>query len=150
MKVREMQKEVAVYLSRYSKAKAEVHDIEHRIERVRNEMMGIKGIDYTGGDMPKQQNRTGDLSDYIAEIDDLIREWQTAQTRAIIVMREISSVINGVKDAKARRVLMLHFVDDFSYEEIAEKMDKSINSVYRWRRIGLTEIGNKNQNGSVW
>ena len=147
MTAREIQKEAAVYLSRYSTAKAEVHDSERRIERVRNEMMGVKGIDYTGRDMPKQQNRTGDLSDYVAKVDDMLREWEIAQTKAIEVMREVSSEISAVTNTKSRRVLMLHFVDGHSYEEIAEMMDKSINSVYRWRRIGLGEI--KFKSGSV-
>lgn len=56
------------------------------------------------------------------------------------MMREISTAINAVDHDQARRVLMLHFVDDHSYEKTAEIMDKSIESVYRWRRIGLSKI----------
>jgi DNA-directed RNA polymerase specialized sigma24 family protein len=137
MTAREAQQEAAVYLSRYRVAKAEVRDIERRIERVRNEMMGVKGIDYTGGDMPKQQNRTGDLSDYVARIDDLLQDWKAAQLRAIETMHEISSAINEVDHDQARRVLMLHFVDGYEYERIAEMVPCDLSTVYRWRRIGL-------------
>ena len=55
-------------------------------------------------------------------------------------MREISSTINDVDHYQARRVLMLHFVDGHSYEKVAEIMEKSGNSIYRWRRIGLIKI----------
>lgn len=140
MTAKEQQREAALYLSRYQVAKNEVRDVELRIERVRSEMMGVKGISYEDGDMPKTQFRTGDLSDYIARIDDLIQDWKVAQNRALDMMREISTAINAIDHDQARRVLMLHFVDDHSYEKTAEIMDKSIESVYRWRRIGLSKI----------
>lgn len=140
MTAKEMQQEAAVYLSRYSVAKAEVKDIERRIERARCEMMGVKGISYEGGDMPKAHNTEQDLSDYMVRIDDLIQDWKAAQDRAVTLMREISSTINDVDHYQARRVLMLHFVDGHSYEKVAEIMEKSGNSIYRWRRIGLIKI----------
>ena len=128
MAAREQQREAAAYLSRYRIAQAEVKDIERRIERARNEMMGVKGIDYTGGDMPKQQNRTGDLSDYMVRIDDLIQDWMAARDRAIALMREISAAIDAVGHDQARRVLMLHFVDGLKYEKIAEMLPCGIDS----------------------
>lgn len=140
MTSREMQREAASYLSRYQVAKAEVKDIERRIERIRSEMMGVKGIDYTCGDMPKQQNRTGDLSDYIVRIDDLIRGWEAARDRAAALMTDVSVAIDAVNHDKARRVLMLHFIDGSTYEEIAEDMQCDIRTVYRWRKIGLKKI----------
>lgn len=140
MTAKEMQQEAAVYLSRYRVAKAEVKDIERRIERVRSEMMGVKGISYEDGDMPKAHNTEQDLSDYIVRIDDLIQDWKAAQERAITVMREVSAAIDAVDHDQARRVLMLHFVDGYTYEETAEKMKCEVRSVYRWRRIGLMAI----------
>lgn len=121
-------------------AKAEVKDIERRIERVRSEMMGVRGIDYTGGDMPKAQNRTGDLSDYIVRIDDLILDWKAAQNHALDVMKEISLAIGAVSNDQARRVLMLHFVDGKSYVEVQNLIPCGNNACFKWRRIGLMEI----------
>ena len=143
MTSKEMQREAAAYLSRDKVAKAEVRDIERRIERVRSEMMGAKGISYEGGDMPKAKYRTGDLSDYIARIDDLIRDWQAAQNKALEVMREISAVINCIEHDQARRVLMLHFVDGKSYAEIEKIIPCGHNAVFAWRRKGLMEIVSK-------
>lgn len=140
MTAREKQSDAAIYLSRYRIAQAEVSDIQRRIERARDEMMGVKGISYEGGDMPKAQNRIGDLSDYVAKIDGLIREWQTAQDRALTLMQEITTAINAVEHDLSRRVLMLHFVDGYTYEEIADTIPCGINTVYRWRRIGLSQI----------
>ena len=140
MTAKEQQREAAFYLSRYQIARAEVSDIEKRIDRARSEMMGIKGISYEDGDMPKSHNTEHDLSDYIVRIEDLIRDWQNAQARALDLVREISEAINAVDHDQARRVLMLHFIDGHPYERIAEIMDKSENTVYRWRRIGLMKI----------
>ena len=140
MTAKEKQREAAIYLSRYLIAKSEVKDIGIRIDRVRNEMMSIKGINYENGDMPKQRNRTGDLSDYVARVDDLIREWSNAQTKAIELMHEISDIINTVDHYQARRVLMLHFIDGHKYEKVAEIMDCDVSTVYRWRRTGLKKI----------
>lgn len=140
MTAKELQRESALYLSRYQIARAEVGDIEKRIERVRSEMMGVKGISYEGGDMPKAQFRTGDLSDYIARIDDLIKDWETARVRAVELMREISETINAIDHNQARRVLMLHFVDGYSYEDIADMIPCDVRTVFRYRAIGLRKV----------
>lgn len=140
MTAREQQSDAAIYLSRYRTAQAEVNDIQRRIERARSDMMGVRGISYEGGDMPKAHNATGDLSDYIARIDGLIREWQAAQDRALTLMQEITTAINAVEHDLSRRVLMLHFIDGYTYEEIADAIPCGINTVYRWRRIGLAQI----------
>ena len=140
MTAKELQKESALYLSRYQIARAEVGDIEKRIERVRLELMGVKGISYENGDMPKAQFRTGDLSDYITRIDDLIKDWETAQVRAVELMREISETINAIDHNQARRVLMLHFVDGYSYEDIADMIPCDVRTVFRYRAIGLRKV----------
>ena len=140
MTAKELQRESALYLSRYQIARAEVGDIEKRIERVRSEMMGVKGISYEGGDMPRAQFRTGDLSDYIARIDDLIKDWETVQVRAVELMREISETINAIDHNQARRVLMLHFVDGYSYEDIADMIPCDVRTVFRYRAIGLRKV----------
>ena len=100
MTAKEQQQKAADYLYRYKIAKGEVKDIERRIDRVRAEMMGVKGISYEGGDMPKARNTEHDLSDYIARIDGLLRDWQDAQNRALDVMREVSDTINSISNAR--------------------------------------------------
>ena len=140
MTSKELQRESAIYLSRYQIARAEVGDIEKRIKRVRSEMMGVKGISYEGGDMPKARNTERDLSDYMVRIDDLIHDWQDARVRAIELMREISETINAIDHNQARRVLMLHFVDGYSYEDIADMIPCDVRTVFRYRAIGLRKV----------
>lgn len=143
MTAKEMQAEAAAYLSRYKSAKREIKEIERRIERAQLEMMGVKGISYENGDMPKAQFRTGDLSDYVARLDDLIQDWKAAQNRAILTMREISTAISAVQHDQARRILMLHFVDGKSYTEIQTIIPCGNNACFCWRRVGLMEIYNR-------
>ena len=143
MTVREQQQKAADYLYRYKIAKGEVKDIERRIDRVRSEMMGVKGISYEGGDMPKAHNTEQDLSDYIARIDGLLRDWQDAQNRALDVMREVSDTINSISNAQARRVLMLYYVDGKKYPEIQKIIPCGNNACFKWRRIGLMEVYSK-------
>jgi DNA-directed RNA polymerase specialized sigma24 family protein len=143
MTAREQQQIASEYLFRYRTAKAEVKDIEQRIDRVRSEMMGVKGISYEGGDMPKAHNTEHDLSDYIARIDGLLHDWQDAQNRALDVMREVSDTINSISNAQARRVLMLYYVDGKKYPEIQKIVPCGNNACFKWRRIGLMEIYSK-------
>ena len=143
MTAKEQQREAALYLSRYQVAKNEVRDVELRIERVRSEMMGVKGISYEDGDMPKAHNTEHDLSDYIARIDGLLHDWQDAQNRALDVMREVSDTINSISNAQARRVLMLYYVDGKKYPEIQKIIPCGNNACFKWRRIGLMEIYSK-------
>lgn len=143
MTAREMQREAASYLSRYKSAQGEVQDIERRIERIRDQMMGVKGIDYTDGDMPKTRDVERDLSDYVAKIDDLIRDWKAAQNHALDVMREVSATISSVSNDQARRVLMLYYVDGKKYPEIQKIIPCGNNACFKWRRIGLMEVYSK-------
>ena len=143
MTAREQQQIASKYLFRYRTAKAEVKDIEQRIDRVRSEMMGVKGISYEGGDMPKAHNTEHDLSDYIARIDGLLHDWQDAQNRALDVMREVSDTINSISNAQARRVLMLYYVDGKKYPEIQKIIPCGNNACFKWRRIGLMEVYSK-------
>lgn len=143
MTVREQQQKAADYLYRYKIAKGEVKDIERRIDRVRVEMMGVKGISYDDSDMPKARNTEHDLSDYIARIDGLLRDWQDAQNRALDVMREVSDTINSISNAQARRVLMLYYVDGKKYPEIQKIIPCGNNACFKWRRIGLMEVYSK-------
>ena len=143
MTAREQQQKAADYLYRYKIAKGEVKDIERRIERMRSEMMGVKGISYEGGDMPKAHNTEQDLSDYIARIDGLLHDWQDAQNRALDVMREVSDTINSIGNAQARRVLMLYYVDGKKYPEIQKIIPCGNNACFKWRRIGLMEVYSK-------
>jgi len=143
MTAREQQQKAADYLYRYKIAKGEVKDIERRIDRVRAEMMGVKGINYEGGDMPKARNTEHDLSDYIARIDGLLRDWQDAQNRALDVMREVSDTINSISNAQARRVLMLYYVAGKKYPEIQKIIPCGNNACFKWRRIGLMEVYSK-------
>ena len=143
MTAREQQQKAADYLYRYKIAKGEVKDIERRIDRVRAEMMGVKGISYEDGDMPKARNTEHDLSDYIARIDGLLHDWQDAQNRALDVMREVSDTINSISNAQARRVLMLYYVDGKKYPEIQKIIPCGNNACFKWRRIGLMEVYSK-------
>lgn len=143
MTAKEQQQIASEYLFRYRTAKAEVKDIEQRIDRVRSEMMGVKGISYEGGDMPKAHNVEHDLSDYIARIDGLLHDWQDAQNRALDVMREVSDTINSISNAQARRVLMLYYVDGKKYPEIQKIIPCGNNACFKWRRIGLMEVYSK-------
>lgn len=143
MTAREQQQKAADYLYRYKIAKGEVKDIERRIDRVRAEMMGVKGISYDDIDMPKARNTEHDLSDYIARIDGLLRDWQDAQNRALDVMREVSDTINSISNAQARRVLMLYYVDGKKYPEIQKIIPCGNNACFKWRRIGLMEVYSK-------
>ena len=143
MTAREQQQKAADYLYRYKIAKGEVKDIERRIDRVRAEMMGVKGISYEDGDMPKARNTEHDLSDYIERIDGLLHNWQDAQNRALDVMREVSDTINSISNAQARRVLMLYYVDGKKYPEIQKIMPCGNNACFKWMRIGLMEVYSK-------
>lgn len=147
MTAKEMQREAAEYLSLYRSAMREAEDIERRIERLRSET-GVKGINYENGDMPRAQLRTGDLSDYAAKIDGVVRDWNAARIRAAEIMRGVSAVIAKVEHTQARRVLMLHFIDGESYEAVQRIIPCGRGTVFRLRRHGLIaayEIISKNK-----
>lgn len=114
------------FLSGYLEA---ARDIEtYRLMLALNEDKETRpgAVSYT--DMPKAKNRQRDLSDYMAEQDELRQELLDAVSAAERKKTQIARVILRQKIAKERKVLVYRYLRGLSWTEIAKAMGYASDS----------------------
>ena len=67
-----------------------------------------------------------------------LKEQKNIDLQKLIAERaSIENLIYSVKELKQKQVLMLHFLDNLSFEKIAEKLNLSVRHVHRLKDEGL-------------
>ena len=115
------------FLRRTIKIRKEIDEIEQRIKEVRASYMAPRAIQYN--DMPKAQN-TSDLSGYYARVEVYVDMLLDRERELIGVNADIMMTVDRIADPDERRVLMLRYVDQKQWIEIARAIPCSERSVY--------------------
>ena len=115
------------FLRRAIKIRKEIDEIEQRIKEVRASYMAPRAIQYN--DMPKTHN-TSDLSDYYARVEIYVDMLLEREKELIGVNADIMMTVDRIADPDERRVLMLRYVDQKQWIEIARAIPCSERSVY--------------------
>lgn len=123
---------VKEYLGQYIKAQKYAQECIDRLDAAL--CIGPKSSVIDG--MPKSAPE-GDLSDIVAKIDSIRRKADAARKRALDLMDEISDVIEAVPNQEDRVLLRQRYIYGLKWEEVAQKMHYSLQSVYRlhWRAL---------------
>ena len=115
------------FLRRAIKIRKEIDETEQRIKEVRASYMAPRAIQYN--DMPKAHN-TSDLSDYYARVEIYVDMLLEREKELIGVNADIMMTVDRIADPDERRVLMLRYVDQKQWIEIARAIPCSERSVY--------------------
>lgn len=115
------------FLRRTIKIRKEIDEIEQRIKEVRVSYMAPRAIQYN--DMPKAHN-TSDLSDYYARVEIYVDMLLEREKELIGVNADIMMTVDRIADPDERRVLMLRYVDQKRWIEIARAIPCSERAVY--------------------
>lgn len=115
------------FLRRAIKIRKEIDEIEQRIKEVRASYMAPRAIQYN--DMPKAHN-TSDLSDYYARVEIYVDMLLEREKELIGVNADIMMTVDRIADPDERRVLMLRYIDQKQWIEIARAIPCSERAVY--------------------
>ena len=115
------------FLRRTTKIRKEIDELENRIKEVRASYMAPRAIQYN--DMPKAHN-TSDLSDYYARVEIYVDMLLEREKELIGVNADIMMTVDRIADPDERRVLMLRYVDQKQWIEIARAIPCSERAVY--------------------
>jgi len=115
------------FLRRAIKIRKEIDEIEQRIKEVRASYMAPRAIQYN--DMPRTHN-TSDLSDYYARVEIYVDMLLDRERELIGVNADIMMTVDRIADPDERRVLMLRYVDQKRWIEIARAIPCSERAVY--------------------
>lgn len=114
------------YLRQYLRAKRAQAMLEQEINELRLDRM-IPGSPAQDG-MPHGSGG-GDLSGYVARLDELDRKLRAQMYKKIQLRTEITEKIDAMSDETESLLLRLRYIHGLKWEEVAVKMD------YSWRAV---------------
>ena len=117
------------YLRSYRQHVRRIHRINAEIAELR-EMKVSPGMKANDG-MPHGSGGQGDLSGYVANVDEMIKELIEERYLRIKTYQEIAKRIKKLKSENEKDVLFYRYISGLDWWEIAEKMKFSERQIYR-------------------
>lgn len=127
------------YLRRYIEAKRMQEVLEREIDELRLDRM-IPGSPAQDG-MPHGSGG-GDLSGYVARLDELDRKLREQLERKIQLRAEITEKIDAMPNETESLLLRLRYIHGLKWEEVAVKMDYSWRAVHKIHSKALEHFKN--------
>lgn len=113
------------YLRRYHAAELAEREIREEIDDLRMNKM-FPALIQDG--MPHGSSCM-DLSEYAAQIDELLTELKDQMEQRIRIRREITQRIEAMQDETEKTVLRLRYIHWLRWEQIAERMGYSLRNI---------------------
>lgn len=135
--VREENNRKKEYLRKYLEAKRMQEVLEREIDELRLDRM-IPGSPAQDG-MPHGSGG-GDLSGYVARLDELDRKLRAQMYKKIQLRAEITEKIDAMSDETESLLLRLRYVHGLKWEEVAVKMDYSWKQIHRLHSKALNNF----------
>lgn len=121
------------YLKRYHAAELAEKEIREEIDDLRMNKM-FPALIQDG--MPHGSSCM-DLSEYAAQLDELLTELKDKMEQRIRIRREITQRIEAMRDETEKTVLRLRYIRWMKWEQIAERMGYSSKHVQRIHKKAL-------------
>lgn len=135
--VREENNRKKEYLRKYLEAKRMQEVLEREIDVLRLDRM-IPGSPAQDG-MPHGSGG-GDLSGYVARLDELDRKLRAQMYKKIQLRAEITEKIDAMSDETESLLLRLRYIHGLKWEEVAVKMDYSWKQIHRLHSKALNNF----------
>ena len=113
------------YLRRYHAAELAEREIREEIDDLRMNKM-FPALIQDG--MPHGSSCM-DLSEYAAQLDELLTELKDQMEQRIRIRREITQRIEAMQDEPEKTVLRLRYIHWLRWEQIAERMGYSLRNI---------------------
>lgn len=137
--MKERSREADRFLRGYKRAEDDYKNAKKWIRHLTEDEDFVRSLRY--GDTARgAKNETKDLSDYSVYIREQIDEFERKAKAAREKQLEIENAIKSLEDENERRVLSMFYIDGVPWRRIPAKLNYSINSVYRFRRLGWEHI----------
>ena len=124
------------YLKRYHVAELAEKEIQEEIDDLRMNKM-FPALIQDG--MPHGSSCM-DLSEYAAQLDELLTELKDQMEQRIRIRREITQRIEAMQDETEKTLLRLRYIHWLQWEQIAERMGYGWTQVHRIHGRALTNF----------
>lgn len=136
--MRDHKVKIRIYLNKVKEANRQILHIEEDIEILRDGLDSIKATDYsnevvqTSGVQDRIAHKVAEIMDL--EADMLLQKYELIKKRSAVGM-----VINRL-ESPHRDVLRHRYLDDLSFEEIADLMGYEQHYVYNLHQDGINQL----------
>ena len=124
------------FLRKYQSLLRKEKHLEQEIESIRSRYTG-QAITYS--DMPHGTDQR-DLSDFAAEVDDLLRDLEATRWEAVHQYHLIASSIEDMDDIKEQELMRLKYLMGYTWEEVSDEMVLDLRWIYRLHGRALSHI----------
>lgn len=135
---REENERKKAYLRRYLEAKRMQEVLEHEIDELRLDRMTPSGLLQDG--MPHGSSGGGDLSGYVARLDELDQKLRTQMYKKTQIRVEITERIDAMENETESLLLRLRYIHGLKWEAVAVKMDYSWKQIHRLHSKALNNF----------
>lgn len=126
------------YLKDIRKLDLEIQTLQEQICLLRKNAEGLRAMELS--DMPKG-GKGKDLSDYVAEIADLQMVCVQHVSELIMKKQEAIERIMSIDGSELRNVLLLRYIQCKEWDEIADKLQYNLRTIFRLHGEALKEFG---------
>jgi DNA-directed RNA polymerase specialized sigma24 family protein len=126
------------YLKDIRKLDLEIQTLQEQISLLRKNAEGLRAMELS--DMPKG-GKGKDLSDYVAEIADLQMVCVQHVSELIMKKQEAIERIMSIDGSELRNVLLLRYIQCKEWDEIADKLQYNLRTIFRLHGEALKEFG---------
>ena len=122
-----------------------VRDAERNVERMKERMLNLRMLltetsvhltDMPHSDSPDLQKH----ETLHAEIDEMEREIAAAEETAKTTRLEVGMTVCRLSDPIIQRILLLYYLENKSWRDVAGEMNYSPAQTYRYRDVGYAEL----------
>lgn len=131
------------YLKDIRKLDLEIQTLQEQISLLRKNAEGLRAMELS--DMPKG-GKGKDLSDYVAEIADLQTVCVQHVSELIMKKQEAIERIMSIDGSELRNVLLLRYIQCKEWDEIADKLQYNLRTIFRLHGEALKEFGEVDSN----
>lgn len=131
------------YLKDIRKLDLEIQTLQEQISLLRKNAEGLRAMELS--DMPKG-GKGKDLSDYVAEIADLQMVCVRHVSELIMKKQEAIERIMSIDGSELRNVLLLRYIQCKEWDEIADKLQYNLRTIFRLHGEALKEFGEIDSN----
>ena len=138
MKRTERYRKAREYLERVQKADNRAEKLEMRLENLR--ILATDTANHLNGVTPGGKADGDRIGRITAEIADTERQIAAAKEEAERIRLEVRETIPKIEDPVCQKVIMMHYLEYRTLQEIAEEICYSLPHAYRIQENGYAEI----------
>ena len=128
------------YLSQVQRLEYKIKRMKERAEEYERMSLSLPGQNYDGVRVDGTRNTDAPFVKWLMKKCDLDREIEALEQKLLNLKAEIMLCIETLDNEDYKNVLVLHYINSLSWNEIAERLYVSETTVFRWHRQGLEQL----------